>query len=48
MDEHVQSVVGGCGLCKQASMTEDKYPRMPTGMSLKPFDKVAIDLVGPL
>ena len=44
----VQSIVASCGLCKQAMMKQDQYPRLPTGVPQKPFDKVAIDLVGPL
>ena len=48
MDTDVQNIVAGCGLCKQAMMKQDQYPRLPTGVPLKPFDKVAIDLVGPL
>ena len=48
MDTDVQNIVAGCGLCKQATMKQDQYPRLPTGVPLKPFDKVAIDLVGPL
>ena len=44
----VQNIVTGCGLCKQATMKQDQYPRLPTGLPTKPFDKVAIDLVGPL
>ena len=46
MDTDVQNIVAGCGLCKQATMKQD--PRLPTGVPTKPFDKVAIDLVGPL
>ena len=48
MDTDVQNIVTGCGLCKQATMKQDQYPRLPTGVPNKPFDKVAIDLVGPL
>ena len=48
MDADVQKTVTGCGLCKQASMKQDQYPRLPTGVPQKPFDKIAIDLVGPL
>ena len=48
MDTDVQNIVASCGLCKQAMMKQDQYPRLPTGVPLKPFDKVAIDLVGPL
>ena len=48
MDTDVQNIVAGCGLCKQATMKQDQYPRLPTGAPNKPFDKVAIDLVGPL
>ena len=48
MDDDVQKTVTGCGLCKQASMKQDQYPRLPTGVLQKPFDKIAIDLVGPL
>ena len=45
MDTDVQNIVASCGLCKQAMMKQDQYPRLPTGVPLKPFDKVAIDLV---
>ena len=48
MDTDVQKTVTGCGLCKQASMKQDQYPRLPMGVPQKPFDKIAIDLVGPL
>ena len=48
MDADVQNIVAGCGLYKQATMKQDQYPRLPTGVPMKPFDKVAIDLVGPL
>ena len=48
MDADVQKTVAGCGLCKQASMKQDQYPRLLTGVPRKPFDKIAIDLVGPL
>ena len=48
MDIDVQNIVASCGLCKQAMMKQDQYPRLPTGVPQKPFDKVAIDLVGPL
>ena len=48
MDTDVQNIVAGCGLCKQATMKQDQYPRLPTGVPNKPFDKVVIDLVGPL
>ena len=47
MDTDVQNIVASCGLCKQAMMKQDQYPRLPTGVPQKPFDKVAIDLVGP-
>ena len=29
-------------------MKQDQYPKLPTGVPHKPFDKIAIDLVGPL
>ena len=48
MDTDVQNIVASSDLCKQATMKQDQYPRLPTGVPLKPFDKVAIDLVGPL
>ena len=48
MDADVQKTVTGCGLCKQASMKQDQNPRLPMGVPRKPFDKIAIDLVGPL
>ena len=31
--------VTGCGLCKQAMMKPDQYPRLPMGVPRKPFDK---------
>ena len=48
MDFYVQNIVASCGLCKQAMMKQDQYPQLPLGVPQKPFDKVAIDLVGPL
>ena len=48
MDTDVQKTVTGCGLCKQATMKQDQYPRLPIGVPQKPFGKIAIDLVGPL
>ena len=48
MDGDVQNVIAGCGLCKQATMKQDQYPKLPTGVPQKSFDKIAIDLVGPL
>ena len=45
MDTDVQNIVASCGLWKQAMMKQDQYPRLPTGVPLKPFDKVAIDLI---
>ena len=48
MHADVQNIVAGCGLCKQTTMKQDQYPRLPTGVPMKPFDKVAINLVGPL
>ena len=48
MDTDVQNIVASCGLCKQATMKPDQYPRLPTGVPQKPFDKLAIDLVVPL
>ena len=41
-------ILAGCGLCKQAMMKQDQYPKLPTGVPWKPFDKIAINLVGPL
>ena len=32
MDTDVQKTVTGCGLCKQAMMKQDQYPRLPTGV----------------
>ena len=48
MDSDIQNIVAGCGFCKQAMMKQDQYPKLPTGVPRKPFDRVAIDLVGPL
>ena len=48
MDGDIQNIVAGCGLCKQATMKQDQYPKLPTCVPWKPFDKIAIDLVGPL
>ena len=48
IDFDVPNIVASCGLCKQAMMKQDQYPQLPTGVPQKPFDKVAIDLVGPL
>ena len=48
MDSDVQNLIAGCGLFKQAIMKQDQYPKLPTGVPHKPFDKIAIDLVGPL
>ena len=47
MDADVQNIGAGCGLCKQATMKQDQYLRLPTGVPMKPFDKVVINLVGP-
>ena len=32
MDTDVQKTVTGCGLCKQALMKQDQYPRLPMGV----------------
>ena len=32
MDTDVQKMVTGCGLCKQAMMRPDQYPRLPMGV----------------
>ena len=32
IDTDVQKTVTGCGLCKQATMKQDQYPRLPTGV----------------
>ena len=48
MDGDIQNIIAGCGLCKQATMKQDQYPKLPTGVPWKPFDKIAINLVGPL
>ena len=48
MDADVHNIVAGCGLCKLATVKQDQYPRLPTGVPMKPFNKVVIDLVGPL
>ena len=48
IDSDILNIVAGCGLCKQAMMKQDQYPKLPTGIPQKPFDKIAINLVGPL
>ena len=48
MDGDIQNIIAGYGLYKQATMKQDQYSKLPTGVPWKPFDKIAINLVGPL